>query len=299
MLRLARPHFLVPGVLLYILGYGLALSRGILFDLEKFVFGYLIFGLAHLSVSFSNDYFDSESDRDADRTPLSGGSGVLVGYPELRPTALTIAVALLLASVGAAAAFTVLYSYSALFLAFAAAGGLLGWFYSAPPAKLSYRGLGEASTAVAAGLVMPGMGYFVAWGTIDVWFLMVSMPLICYGLYFILTVEMPDVASDRKAHKVNILVKRGERWGLRMSLLVTAAGTSLFVALAISDALGDRSMTATLAALSVIPLLGALLGLGTCPEDRTKLIRQVKFSFGTMMLFLVLGAVTVLLAAPT
>ena len=57
-IKLARIHFLVQGFLLFLMGYLLPLFSGINFDLFRFLFGYLIFGLAHLSVSFSNDYFD-------------------------------------------------------------------------------------------------------------------------------------------------------------------------------------------------------------------------------------------------
>ncbi|UCE96807.1 MAG: hypothetical protein JSV51_04240, partial [Candidatus Bathyarchaeota archaeon] len=56
--RLARFHFLFLGFMLYLLGYLLAASGGIDVDFGRFVFGYLVLGLAQLSVSFSNDYFD-------------------------------------------------------------------------------------------------------------------------------------------------------------------------------------------------------------------------------------------------
>lgn len=279
--------------MLYVLGNTLALSRGFDFDLERFLFGYLIFGLAHLSVSFSNDYFDAESDVNGDRTPLSGGSGVLVERPELRTAALTFAVVLLISSMVAAVAFTLIFHYSAAFLAFAFTGALLGWFYSAPPVKLSRRNLGEGSTALAAGLVMPGMGYFVAVGVIDAWFLMLSAPLICYGLFFILTVEMLDVESDRIAGKLNTLVRLGRPAGFRISAAATVIGTALFVTLALSDALGDSVLTTGLAILSTVPLLGALSGLRVDAEDRERLITQVKVNFWTLMLFLALGNLVV------
>lgn len=68
MLRLARVHFLFLGFMLYLMGYLLAVLGEVGFDLGKFVSGYLILGLAQLSVSFSNDYFDRYSDRGATKT---------------------------------------------------------------------------------------------------------------------------------------------------------------------------------------------------------------------------------------
>jgi hypothetical protein len=40
--RLGRPHFLIPGFMLYLMGTFLAISSGANFGLEKFVFGYFI-----------------------------------------------------------------------------------------------------------------------------------------------------------------------------------------------------------------------------------------------------------------
>jgi 1,4-dihydroxy-2-naphthoate octaprenyltransferase len=41
----------------------------------------------------------------------------------------------------------------------------VGWFYTAPPLKLSYRGLSELSALLAVSVFISGMGYFVASGT--------------------------------------------------------------------------------------------------------------------------------------
>jgi 1,4-dihydroxy-2-naphthoate octaprenyltransferase len=74
---LARPQFLVPGLLLYILGFLLAAVHGANLDQGQFIWGYAIFFFAHFSLTFSNDYFDQEADSYKTPTPLSGGSGVL------------------------------------------------------------------------------------------------------------------------------------------------------------------------------------------------------------------------------
>jgi 1,4-dihydroxy-2-naphthoate octaprenyltransferase len=71
-LRLARFHFLAPGFMLYLMGYLLALLGGVEYDLTKFIFGYFVFFSVHISVSFSNDYFDRHSDRNSVKTVFSG-----------------------------------------------------------------------------------------------------------------------------------------------------------------------------------------------------------------------------------
>ena len=285
-IHLARPHFLIPGVLLYTLGAVLASANGAPFYLGMFLFGYAIFFFAHLSVSFSNDYFDRESDRMAEQTSLSGGSGVLVQHPELAPTALRIAVLLLLLSVLTAMAFTWYYSFPLWFLLYAVLGGLMGWFYTAPPLKLAYRGLGEASTAIASGFIMPGMGYLVMSGTIDLWFAILSLPLMCYGLYFILTVEMPDVDFDRLAGKMNLMVHRGIVTGARAALLATSLATLGLFLIAYTDVLGSTINFWFVTAFSLLPLTIAAYGVTRDLSIRGNVLSQVKLNFVAMMSFL-------------
>jgi len=125
-LRLARFHFLIPGFMLYLMGYLLALLGGVEYDSAKFILGYLIFGTAHLSVSFSNDYFDRHSDRNSFKTAFSGGSKVLVEHPELESLALKLAVLLLCSSIIANVFFTIVYGYTFWFFIFGLLGGLVG-----------------------------------------------------------------------------------------------------------------------------------------------------------------------------
>jgi 1,4-dihydroxy-2-naphthoate octaprenyltransferase len=73
-IRLARLHFLIPGLLLYSLGALTAIANGATFEPGPVVFGYAIFLLAHLSVHFSNDYFDREGDMNSSGPRCPGGA---------------------------------------------------------------------------------------------------------------------------------------------------------------------------------------------------------------------------------
>lgn len=287
-LKLARMHFLVPGIMLYTLGALLAAARGSALTWDRFLFGYSIFFLAHLSVSFSNDYFDREGDARSEPTPLSGGSGVLVEHPELARFSLGTAIALLLASGLVAAAFTWHFGYDLTFLAFAVLGGWLGWLYSAPPLRLAYRGMGEVTTLLAAGLVMPGMGYYVISGRLDLWFLALSAPLMCYGLFFILTVEMPDVESDSISGKSNLLVRHGRGRGALLSLLACLVGSVLFLGIHLSGALGREVDFGLISLFSLLPLAIAAMAKLHHSDERGQVVRQVKLNFASMMGFLLL-----------
>ena len=292
--RLARFHFLIPGFMLYVMGYLLALLGGVDWDFAKFVFGYVIFGTAHLSVSFSNDYFDRKADRNSVKTVFSGGSKVLVTHPEFEPLALKTAIVLLLASVVANFFFTFIYAYSCWFFIFGLVGGLLGWFYSAPPLELAYRGLGELATIIAVGLLMPGMGYFVASGTIGPLFQAFILPLGCYGLFFIITVELPDVESDTLSHKTNFLVKWGRKAGRNICVAATIMGTIFMITLLFSGTTEILDI-GSFVLFSLIPLIASFTGLLINIHDRKVIVRQVMINMASMILFLVLINLTLFL----
>ncbi len=269
------------------MGYLLALLSGVDYDFSKFVFGYLIFGTAHLSVSFSNDYFDRKADRNSVKTVFSGGSKVLVEYPQLEAIALKIALGLLLASAVANVFFTFIYSYSFWFFIFSLLGGVLGWFYTAPPLKFAYRGLGELATIIAVGLLMPGMGYFVASGSIGPLFQAFILPLGCYGLFFIITVELPDVEIDANNHKKNFLVKWGINAGRKICVAATIMGTVFMIMLLISGKTEVLDM-GSFVLFSMIPLIVSIAGLLVNIDSRKLLVRQVMVNMTSMILFLLL-----------
>ncbi len=229
-LRLGRFPFVVGGLLLYIFGTLLAVHAGHHLDLPRAALGYAVLFCAHLSVSYSNDLFDVEADRHTTATPVSGGSKVLVERPELRPLARAIALGLITASLTLGVVFALLYPVHPAFLGLVLGGNLLGYFYTAPPVRLAYRGLGEASTMVTIGLLVPAMGYIVTSGVVD-WSFVVFVPaLLMYGLVFILVVQLPDMEGDRLGGKPTIVVRRGRRFGYR-GALAAALLASLYFAL--------------------------------------------------------------------
>ena len=132
---------------------------------------------------------------------------MLVEYPELERLSQQIAVSLLLASILGIGLLTFAFGYSPLLVVFGSIGGLTGWFYTAPPLKLAYRGFGELATMFAVGFLMPGMGYFIASGSLSIPLLPWVFPLSCYGIFFIITVELLDLESDKTADKVTFLVR--------------------------------------------------------------------------------------------
>ena len=89
------------------------------------------------------------------------------------------------------AGFTIYFSFPISFFLFVLFGNALVWFYSAPPIKLAYNGLGEIGNLIN-GFIMPGAGYFVMMGTIYLHFVIFSIPLLFLQLMFSIGVEIPD-----------------------------------------------------------------------------------------------------------
>jgi 1,4-dihydroxy-2-naphthoate polyprenyltransferase len=215
--NMARPKFLTAGLLLFILEAAWAILLGAQFSLARLLLGYLVLLPAHLSVSYSNDYFDVAADQQGKPTFFSGGTGILVNHPELRNPAKWIAIALIVCSIAIGLSFQILYSPPTWFMGLVILGNLSGWFYSAPPLRLAYRGLGEPAMMLSIGLLIPGLGYIVTSGHIDLDGLLFSIPLMLYGLAFILSVENPDMEADRMGNKRTWVARRGRSFGFSLT----------------------------------------------------------------------------------
>ncbi|HBN84809.1 MAG TPA: 1,4-dihydroxy-2-naphthoate octaprenyltransferase [Clostridiales bacterium] len=102
------------------------------------------------------------------------------------------------------------------------AGLMLAVFYSLPPFKLIYRGLGEIVVGIAFGpLIINGM-YVVMSGRFDVLPLLVSVPVgwLIIGVLWIN--QYPDYEADMKSGKKNGLVRIGKQKGVTVYGLIFA-----------------------------------------------------------------------------
>jgi 1,4-dihydroxy-2-naphthoate octaprenyltransferase len=229
--------------------------------LPRILLGYLVLLPAHLSISYSNDYFDVDVDKYDKPTLFSGGSGVLVDNPGLRKPAKWIAITLILCSLSLGIVFQILYSFPIWFSGIVLLGNLLGWFYSAPPIRLAYRGLGELSMAVSIGLLIPGFGYLVTSGQIYMDGLLFIIPLTLYGLAFILNVEIPDMESDRLGNKRTWVARKGQGFGFTVIAASFLLATLFFLCFPWLTSRNYPLEFRILGILSLIPLAAGCIGL--------------------------------------
>jgi len=295
LVRMGRFRFLAAGALCFLLGYLLALRAGASWDPARLLLGYAIFGCGHLSVHYSNEYYDRGADRHGTVGAFSGGTGVLVARPALAPAARRIALTLIGMSLALAIVFQVLYDPEPWFLLFVAAGNLLGWYYSAPPLSLAYRGLGEAATVLGLGFMMPATGYLMARGTLDPVLFLVCVPLLPLGYFFILAVELPDMEGDRAGGKRTAVVRIGREAALRSVAVSALAATLLSLFLGFFWPGPASEVLKVMALLSVIPLAAGLRAGATPVQDRHEAEGRTRLLITGLVLFFL--ALDIVLAA--
>jgi 1,4-dihydroxy-2-naphthoate octaprenyltransferase len=290
-MALGRAYMLLPGLLLYMLGWGIALAMGQTFDLLRFLLGYAAFALPHLSVSYSDDYFDQEGDRLGHPAGLTGGSGVLVRSPQLASAALFIAKLLLALGFLASLVFILVYPDSWPVLLVFIVGGLLGWYYSAPPVRFSSRGLGEEAAVAGVGIIMPLSGFMCSGASLVFSMAALALPLACFALTFILSVELPDADADRKGGKNTYVSRRGVEGGSRLIALASCIGTLSFLVIYLwGGFLPQEMMALSLASLLPTALFVLLAIL------RPEALLRARAGVSALMAFLVIAVTAIFLA---
>lgn len=282
--RLGRFRFLFLGLALYLLGALTAVYSGVELHLDRLAAGYLILVTGHLSMHYSNDYFDYEADLKARPNTLSGGSGVLREHPQLKAVALGMALALGLGSVGLGALFAWHYAYSPGYVGLVIFANLLGWYYAAPPVRLSYRGLGEIATVLGVGLIMPLAGSLALGGPVTPAFIAFAPAVLLYSLSFILSVEQPDMEADVAAGKRTFVARHGRKAGFAAMAAANLAATGYFLLLFLTV---PGSLYLAALALSLLPLAIGLGGLALRPSGRVAALQIAMVSVSGFALFLV------------
>ncbi len=243
--RLARPHFLLGGFLLYALGAVVARSEHFPIDFRVYWVGQLFVTGIQLMTHFLNEYWDAEADRrNTTRTPFSGGSGMLGPNGFKRETAFTAAVACLAVATAAAVWLAIEGRISPVALALMVLAFLGAYFYSSPPLNLASSGFGEAAASIVVAGLVPAIAHLLQAGRPSVTILLVTAPLVVYHFAMLLAFEFPDFLSDEAAGKLTLLVRLGRRRGatvhnaallaaIALTVLATFAGLPAQVALAV------------------------------------------------------------------
>jgi 1,4-dihydroxy-2-naphthoate octaprenyltransferase len=233
-IRLSRPLFLLGAVLVYALGAGIARYLGVEIDWAIYLLGQTWVTLLQLSTHYLNEYFDAPADAaNPNRTPFSGGSGVIGPGKLQRSTALVLAVGCLTV----VASLTVLLirqgtmSPTTLFVMVLIFLG--AFFYSVPPVRLASTGYGELTTSILVANLLPALAFLLQTGELHRLLAMSTFPLTALHLAMMLAFELPDYINDLKFDKKTLMVRLGWQRGMTLhnALILSAY---LLLALAVS-----------------------------------------------------------------
>jgi 1,4-dihydroxy-2-naphthoate octaprenyltransferase len=260
LLKVIRLHIVLGGILAFSVGALLAAANGGALNLPRALLFYLIVFLGDLSTHFSNDYFDSKTDKMHTQSlkKFFMGKRILVKKPYLLSKARTIAIVLLLGSIALAGVVVLLGIATWEVIVIAASANFLGWVYSAPPIRLSSKGLGELAIAFCAGFAIPAFGYLAIKGQLDWLFCVFSLPFMLYAFVLALSLEGPDIELDRMGKRKNIGVRLGKRVVFGVILAVTFSAFAYFVSAIIIW--GVLANFLALAVFSGVPLAAGIAG---------------------------------------
>jgi 1,4-dihydroxy-2-naphthoate octaprenyltransferase len=233
-LRAARAPFLTVSVLPILIGSTLpfwARPPGFAFSWLLFVETLVAVVLLHLGANLGNGYYDHVSGADpSNPNPgvLSGGSGLITSGA--LPPSFFLRSSIICFAIGAAFGLHLNFIVPGnLVLLFGVVGILLGHFYTAPPLKLCYRGLGEIATGLSFGILPVAGAYYVQAGQVTWQVILASLP-ITFAVVLVLWVnQIVDYKPDAAVGKRNLVVVLGHRAAGRVG--VPVIGSLAFVTL--------------------------------------------------------------------
>ncbi|NJL96166.1 MAG: prenyltransferase [Anaerolineae bacterium] len=201
---MARPLIMASVVLVYLAGLLIARARGHAVEAGTAAGAFAALLLVSLSIHYTNEYADHETDALTRPTRYSGGSGVLPSGQVPRRLALQAAWITLLGGLGLA-----LIGWGAGWLAEAALliliiGAFFGWMYSLPPLKLAWRGWGELDNALLGGLALPLYGYSAVTGRVDWEAALVCLPFTLLVFNNLLATTWADRHADAQVGKFTL-----------------------------------------------------------------------------------------------
>ncbi|CAN5724967.1 hypothetical protein BH24CHL5_BH24CHL5_09640 [soil metagenome] len=253
-LRATRLPFLSATFIPVLIGIAIAAVHGF-FDWPAAVLTLIGAAAVHLGLNVANDVFDTRlgaDDQNVNPTQFSGGSRVIqYGLVSLRRMA-TISIAMY--GVALAVGLLLLVTrYSPALLVIGVLGIVLSVFYTAPPLKLVYRGLGELTTAIGFGPLMLVGAYVVQTiGQLRPEPFVASIPIALLVMLILYVNEVPDRPGDERAGKRTLPV----RW--TQSTVISGyfvAALAAFAVIALGVLFGLLPIPALIALLP-LPLVG-------------------------------------------
>lgn len=226
-----RAPFFQAVIVPSLLGTAIAWYRTGKFYWQYFLLATLAVVFINAGTNLTNDYFDHQSrsdDINREATPFSGGSRVI--QENLISPGRIYRTSVIFFGLAALIGLYLTFARGLLVLVIGILGVLSGYFYTASPIRIGYRGWGELVAGLNCGPLVVAGAYYVQAQTLSLEALFISIPvglLIAAVLYIN---EFPDHACDKVAGKNTLIVTMG-RERARKGFYSLLLGTYLFIIL--------------------------------------------------------------------
>jgi 1,4-dihydroxy-2-naphthoate octaprenyltransferase len=223
--RLTRAQFLPLIILPVGIGAAFADYRYHTFDLLYFALAVVGSGALHLGANAIDDCYDYENGVDLVADSMFpkefGGWKPLPRKLVTLKTARGVSFALLVASVCFALYFGIRIGPPAFILG--VVGVLLAYFYTAPPLKLDYRGIGLGELAIFAAFgPVPVLGsFYIQTGVLSVDVLLLSVPVGILTVTILMDHDLIFFEVYRASRKMSLGAVLGRKRTQRLSLVLT------------------------------------------------------------------------------
>jgi 1,4-dihydroxy-2-naphthoate octaprenyltransferase len=169
------------------------------------------------------------------------------------------------------------------------AGGILAVFYSLPPFKLNYNGLGEIAVGLTFGPLIVGGMYVMLTGSLDWQVMLTGVPLAFLITNVLWINQYPDYEADMKGEKRNWLVRIGKEAGIKLYAILYASAYASLIVLVIV-----QRNPYWLLGFASLPL--AIGSVRTAAANLNNLSRFIKANAATVMIYQIVGG-TMIVAA--
>jgi 1,4-dihydroxy-2-naphthoate octaprenyltransferase len=240
-LKMTRAQFLIGILIPLFAGTMIAVSISNSFSLTGFLLA-LIIGIGlHIATNVYNDIYDTiqgvDKKESKTRNYYSGGSGILQKFPHLTGKMFMLARLGLILSFSATIGllFIINQSLWPLLISIYITSAFLSKYYTAPPFKLGYRGIGEITVwlgfgplAIALAALSQNIGFHFT--------IIAVMPVTGFSTLLILWIgQMLDIKNDVAAGKIGLVARLKSKQAYQLYiiiiflLIINILGISLFV----------------------------------------------------------------------
>lgn len=217
--KAARAPFLIVSILPCILGGTMAYARGF-FDWSIFLLASIGIVMAHSAADFVDDYFDFLKGNLGNKVQQFHDSPLIDGRISLKQILIAITLCLMVSLI---AGIILWVKVGAPVLLLTAFGLVAVFFYTSPPLKLNYRGLGETVLFLAFGpLIVFGVWYVLS-GKITIEPLFISVVPGIFTMNVGVVSNTFDYHDDVKSGKRTLSVRFGQAAAWWLITLSTVA----------------------------------------------------------------------------